>query len=58
MIVVSNAGPLMTLAKLSALDLLANLYGKVYTSQSVYDETVTEGLAIGADDVAELQLAY
>jgi len=40
------------------LDLLANLYGKVYTSQSVYDETVTEGLAIGADDVAELQLAY
>jgi len=58
MIVVSNAGPLMALAKLNALDLLANLYGKVYTSQSVYDETVTEGLAIGADDAAELQLAY
>jgi predicted nucleic acid-binding protein len=58
MIVVTNAGPLMALAKLNALDLLANLYGKVYTSQSVYDETVTEGLAMGADDASELQSAY
>jgi len=58
MIVVSNAGPLMALAKLNALDLLANLYGKVYTSQSVYDEAVTKGLALGADDASDLQLAY
>jgi predicted nucleic acid-binding protein len=58
MIVVSDAGPLIALAKINALDLLANLYGKVYTSQSVYDETVTGGLALGTEDVAELQLAY
>jgi len=58
MIVVSDAGPLIALAKINALDLLANLYGKVYTSQSVYDETITEGLALGADDASELQSAY
>lgn len=40
MIVVSDAGPLIALAKINALDLLSDLYGKVYTSQSVYDETV------------------
>jgi hypothetical protein len=58
MIVVSDAGPLIALAKLNALDLIAGLYGRVYTSQSVYDETVTKGLALGADDASELQLAY
>jgi len=58
MIVVSDAGPLIALAKINALDLLANLYGKAYTFQSVYDETITEGLALGADNVPELRLAY
>jgi len=58
MTVVSDAGPLIALAKINALDLLTNLYGKVYTSQSVYGETVTEGLALSADDASQLQLAY
>ena len=40
MIVVSNSGPLMALAKLGLLDLLGQLYGKVYMPGAVYDEVV------------------
>lgn len=58
MIVVSDAGPPIALAKINALDLLSDLYGKIYTSRSVYAETVTEGLNLGADDASELRLAY
>ena len=35
--VVSNAGPLVAMAKLSLLHLLKELYGRVYFSRSVYD---------------------
>ena len=38
--VVSNAGPLMVLAKLNVLHLLKQLYGRVHFSQSVYDGTI------------------
>lgn len=54
-IVVSDAGPLMALAKLNVLDLLSKLYIVVYTSPSVYDETVTEGLAQNASDAPLLK---
>jgi len=48
--VVSNAGPLMVLAKLNLLYLLKGLYGRVYFSNSVYDELVTEGIQQGYQD--------
>ena len=47
-IVVSNAGPLIALAKLNRLDLLAELYGEVQIPRAVYNETVTQGLTYGA----------
>ncbi|MBI5653514.1 MAG: DUF3368 domain-containing protein [Chloroflexi bacterium] len=54
-IVVSDAGPLMALAKLNALDLLAKLYPVVYASPIVYDETVTQGFAQNASDAPLLE---
>ena len=48
--VVSNAGPFMVLAKLNLLYLLKGLYGRVYFSNSVYDELVTEGIQQGYQD--------
>ena len=43
MIVVTNSGPLMALAKLGLLDLLGRLYGKAYMPVAVYDEVVVRG---------------
>lgn len=53
-IVVTDAGPLLALAKLDALELLARLYGVVHTTPIVFDETVTEGMAQGASDASLL----
>jgi len=53
--VVSNAGPLMVLAKLNLLYLLKGLYGRVYFSNSVYDELVTEGIQQGYQDAYTLK---
>ena len=58
MIVIADTGPLLALAKVKALDLLKNLYQQVITSQTVYTEAVTAGLAMGAEDAALLQEAY
>ena len=44
---VSNAGPLMVLAKLHLLHLLDLLYGRVRIARSVYEEAVVEGLRYG-----------
>lgn len=57
-IVVSNAGPLIALAKINALNLLTELYGRIYTVESVYHETVTEGLKLGAPDAPRIQQFY
>ncbi len=54
--VVSNAGPLMALAKLNLLHLLKELYGRVHIPRSVYEETVTEGLRRGYEDARTLLL--
>jgi predicted nucleic acid-binding protein len=57
-IVVSDAGPLLALAKLEALDLLARLYHVVNTSPIVFDETVTQGLALNAADASLLKESF
>jgi predicted nucleic acid-binding protein len=54
--VVSNAGPLMALAKLNLLHLLKDLYGRVYIARSVYDEIVVEGIRRGHEDARTLSL--
>ena len=53
--VVSNAGPLMALAKLNLLHLLKELYGRVHFALSVYEETVIEGVRQGYEDAGRLR---
>lgn len=43
MIVVSNAGPLIALAKIEQFELLRELFGKLCIPQAVYDEVVVIG---------------
>jgi len=57
MIVVTNSGPLMALAKLGLLDLLGRLYGKVYMPVAVYDEVVVRGEEGGFSDSLQVKLA-
>jgi len=52
LVVLSNAGPLITLAKLNRLDLLETLYQQVQISRAVYTEVVTQGLRYGAADAS------
>lgn len=54
--VVSDAGPLIALAKLNLLHLLERLYGRVYFPGSVYKEAVVEGLRQGLEDAHTLRL--
>ncbi len=56
--VISNAGPLMALAKLNRLDLLARLYDRIEMPTAVYREVVTQGLARGAPDARIVQLFW
>ena len=42
--VITNAGPLVALAKLNLLHLLKQLYGRVQFPRSVYEEVVIEGI--------------
>ena len=43
MIVVSNASPLIALAKVGRLDLLPELFESIFLSQAVYDEVAKSG---------------
>ncbi|MEJ2211207.1 MAG: hypothetical protein P8129_19500 [Anaerolineae bacterium] len=54
--VVSNAGPLMVLAKLNLLHLLKELYGQIQLAGSVYEEVVVEGMRQGYEDAQTLFL--
>ncbi len=56
--VLSNAGPLIVLAKLNRLELLADLYGQVQIPRAVYTEVVTQGLARGAPDALTIRLFW
>ena len=54
--VVSNAGPLIVLAKLNVLHLLKALYGCVHVVRPVYEEVVVEGMRAGHEDARALYL--
>lgn len=58
MTVVSDAGPLMALAKVGGLDVLFRLYPKVLTPPAVFDELVAAGLRLGAPDAPLLAARY
>lgn len=57
-VILIDASPLMALAKLNRLDLLADLYGEVKTPRAVYDEVVTQGLSRGALDALTVRLFW
>jgi uncharacterized protein len=52
---VPDSSPLIVLAKLDRVDLLAKLYGKVIMTPWVWEESITKGKAIGARDAAYLE---
>lgn len=58
MIVVSDAGPLMALAKMDGLGALFSLFPSILTPQAVYEEVVTAGLRLSALDAMLLQECY
>jgi predicted nucleic acid-binding protein len=57
-IVVGDAGPLIALAKIDGLNALFDPYPNLLVSPTVYNEAITVGLALGADDAVKLQQAY
>jgi predicted nucleic acid-binding protein len=57
MIVVTNSGPLIALAKLGLLHLLGRLYGQVDLPEAVYDEVVLRGRSQGYSDSLPIKLA-
>ena len=52
---VSNAGPLIALAKVGRIELLRLVFGRLHIPLAVYDEVATRGA--GKADAAELQQA-
>ncbi len=58
MTVVSDAGPLMALAKIGALDPLFRLFPKILTPPAVHHELITEGLRLVAPDALLLRERY
>jgi predicted nucleic acid-binding protein len=53
-LVVSNSGPLITLATIGRLDLLESLFKQVAIPEAVYEEVVTQGQGEpGSQEVAE-----
>ncbi|MBC8230623.1 hypothetical protein H8E77_13830 [bacterium] len=57
MIVVSNATPLIYLAKGNLLSILPTLYTEVWIPPEIYDETVPKGVAKGYQDALRIQQA-
>ena len=56
MIIVSNATPLISLAKIDRLYLLQDMFEKIYIPQGVYEEVVMEGAGKdGAEEVSAAQ---
>jgi predicted nucleic acid-binding protein len=57
MIVVSNATPLIYLAKGNLLSILPTLYTEVWIPPEIYNETVPKGVAKGYQDALRIQQA-
>ena len=55
--IVSNSGPVMSLAKLGLLDLLYNLYGQICIPSAVHYEVVAHGLDSGYPDAYHVRSA-
>lgn len=55
MSVVSNASPLINLARIGKLDLLRQLYGELFIPEAVWQEVVTDG--VGQPGAAEVKAA-
>ncbi|MDZ7583163.1 MAG: DUF3368 domain-containing protein [Deltaproteobacteria bacterium] len=51
---VSNAGPLIALAKLGSLGLLLKLFNEIFIPREVFIEVVTNGLLRGASDAGSV----
>lgn len=51
---ISNAGPLIALAKLGQLGLLLKLFNEIVIPREVYSEVVTNGLLLGAPDAVSV----
>lgn len=51
---ISNAGPLIALAKLGQLGLLLKLFDEIVIPREVYSEVVTNGLLLGAPDAGSV----
>lgn len=58
MTIVSDAGPLIALAKIGAIETLFQIYPRVLTPAAVHAEAVTAGLELGARDAELLASAY
>jgi predicted nucleic acid-binding protein len=56
-IVVADAGPLIALAKVDALELLFDVCGPVEIAGAVYEGVIEAGRVVGAEDVARLDAA-
>lgn len=52
---ITNAGPLIALAKVDALSILSTLFPEVIIPEVVYKETVIDGMARGYQDAFTLQ---
>jgi len=57
-IVVADAGPLISLAKINGLDALLQFDTSILITPAVYAETVTRCLALGAEDASRLEAEY
>lgn len=57
MIAVSNSSPLVYLAKVGRLNLIRDLYGKVWIPEAVYEEVVIKGRALGIGDASMIDQA-
>lgn len=55
MSVVSNASPLINLARIGKLDLLRQLYGELFIPKAVWQEVVTDG--VGQPGAVEVKVA-
>jgi hypothetical protein len=55
--VVSNSSPLIYLAKIDRLNLIRDIYGRVWIPEAVFNEAVTQGKILGITDASIIEEA-